>query len=227
MTIRLNRMAIIAAVVLLLGLLMTTGSRAQAIQLQSSESSIPNICQYVSKGLRLDTTASSPAMFVNVQGIYISASISGAKNPIFAGMPPVRSGDLAKLSACTLEKRFTTNKNATPAIPIHVPKSGIPVAEWPEAKQDGELIVSVEVEMKDDGPVVYHDLFREKLVILHARYFRHDVNDLSSVEHQCATAFPYSENSDTFLQLLTLAMRHCLYQPYVSQAQTLNNGEQK
>jgi hypothetical protein len=177
-----------------------------------------HICRYVSRGVRVDTTAPQPAIFKNIKGIYIGATISGHHSPAFEKAPVIESGDLAQLAECTITKYFKRNDadaRASP-VPVHIPNSSVPLVDWPETKQDGRLVVSVQLDLRDDGDAAYHGLFHDRLVLVHAGYFRHDINDIQSLAHQCATAFPYTDNPDRFLRLLTIAMRQCLYQPFSS-----------
>ena len=172
-------------------------------------------CRYVKSGARIITTDPKPKIFTNVKSIYIASELVGRTSLSADTLPLFEHVSLTQLAACTLQTHLATRKtkkNTISSRPIYIPEQS-QISEWPEAQEDGNLIVLVQAVIEESGSLDGQEL---KTVMINTRYYRHDVNDIETIYHQCSRTFSYTEDKSLLHQKLTLAMKTCLERPYVS-----------
>lgn len=182
-------------------------------------------CKYVRGGGWVETSAPKPQLFANVKAIYLLTSRVDNGLPELKTLPFFQPDNLALLAACTLHKRLQTKNSRGEMVsskPIYIPSRTTPLSDWAEAQDSNNLFVWVEAGLRDR--IYQNDIFPQKVVILHVRYFRPHVHDIDSLRHQsCAIPFSYVDDQDALHRLLTSAMRVCLYQPYVSRCMSIED----
>lgn len=174
------------------------------------------VCKYVGTPKpRLVTSVSPPRLFANVKGIYILATRGVWGSSETKHIPLFDDHSLATLAACTLQKTLTTpNTEATSAtkVPIYLPSpSDHDVSR--QRDQAGNLTAWIEVDISN-GAQFYDNLFTDRIVVLHVRFFRSDVNDFESLQEQCVSAFPYLDDKENLHRGLTHAMTTCLHKRF-------------
>lgn len=167
------------------------------------------LCKYVKRGPPGITSSSQkPLLFANVKGVYLWVQTDQTlkQNPI------LQWNSMSRLARCVVVGRLIQPKfgHHEPDIPVEIlpapaqhSRSG-GHATWPEADVPGNLIVWVTVKQVQG---------QEGLALLQARFYRPDVNHVSSMRPQCAHAFSYTDDIDETLRALTGAMG-CLRGPY-------------
>lgn len=183
------------------------GNDAIAKALPDSE-----LCKYVKRGLGITTSAPKPLIFANVKGVYlwVRAEKKLISNPLFEHDQPSR------LARCVVVGRLIAPEfdRNEPSIPVEMLPPGERKGpwfypDWPEAKKPGSLLAFVDIE---------HVRGRKDIALLHARFFRPDINHITNERAQCARVFTVSNDVDETLKALTSAMHFCLRRPFHSRA---------
>ena len=173
-------------------------------------------CQYVTGGPRIITTAPSPKIFTNVKNIYITSEVTGGHLLGQDALSLLDPKKLTLIAACTLQTQFAVkNKGgkSTSSKLIYTPNETNNVFTSPVAMENGTLIILVQAQIEDPSTLGGYD---QKIMTINTRYYRHDVNDITTIRHQCSRPFPYTDDNTLTHKRLTLALKDCLNRPYVS-----------
>ncbi len=163
-------------------------------------------CKHVTRGLRVETSAPKPPLFVNVENIYLKAAVDQGWSEL-KGIDFFHPVNLELLAACTLQMRLGHSK------PVYIPGRSTFIGEWPEVKKSGNLAIWVKIAMMDS---IFDLSYPSKTLALQVIYYRSDVNDAKNLKEQCVIPFPYSDDTDFLQKTLTRAIRTCLYKPYAT-----------
>lgn len=169
-------------------------------------------CKYAERGMVIDVTAPKPDIFLGIKRINVFGS-AHYEDPL-KNNPLFDSKNLSSLAACTIERYLTTPPAKTSSIPVKILDYPRIPFDWPEVKEEGNLIVWVNVNYHDGA--AYENLFDDGIVTVSAHYYRLETHDIEELQYQCDQAFPYVEDPEKLHKILTLAMSHCLKKPYRS-----------
>ncbi len=178
---------------------------------KNSLKEVDTLCKYANTPY-LTTSAVPAPFFQGVKGIYLNSSKYTFDELKLPFLEP--STKISELAGCILQRHLTVGKNKTPGIPIYIPeRKGIPMAFWPEAKDDGNIIIWIEIGMRQDPPW-FDKLTNGGLMMAKVIYARHGFDPIEQIHLQCASPFPYTKDQDKLLKFLTKALSTCLTHKY-------------
>ncbi|MDI1226241.1 MAG: hypothetical protein PSY14_00955 [bacterium] len=176
----------------------------------------PTLCKYAGSRKATGTTSASPEpFFKGVKGIYLaSSSYSSVRDLNIAFFEPEK---ISQIAACVLDRHFDTlanyDTNSISPIPIYIPqRDGIPLDLWPEAAGKGNVIIWIELGMREGKN--WFDDANSNLLMLKVIYARNDVTPIEQIGTHCSSPFPYTADKDKLLKFLSSAMRTCLAHKY-------------
>ena len=165
------------------------------------------LCRFVATGLKKVDEHPVVPIFSQLDGVYIWATkrgTGGLNIPFLSALPTIADIKLAQLTGCVYENRLHME---TKSVPVYVPLRDALIGDWHEAKQDRKLLVWVEISYEKirsqrSGSLV-------KFMLLHVRYYRHDLHSIDNVATSCLKFFPYMEEKNLLLREVTRAIEDC------------------
>lgn len=173
---------------------------------------IPACKNVVTNGQYTIDTSENSKLFTNIKAIFVGGVIEGYGARELMAVPFLQPDSLATLAACTLQVRNHVTKMGKPS-PTYVPVRAEPIEKWPEVSSDGNLIIRLSAEIRDEH--YQPTASKEKLLVLSVRYYRHDANQAEDMKYDCSEVVPFKENEDALQMAVTSSLRNCLYRaPY-------------
>mgnify|MGYP001387690855 CR=1 FL=1 len=180
--------------------------------------SIPG-CELIEHRTKLVTSQRTARIFANVQKIYLIASPDAPTVDTLQAFPFLEDVRFENLAACTLQEVIgTKNENGkkVPKKPITIVHKLDEIDNWGKSLDRGSLVIAVTLDLSVGWLKGYGG---DKLITLHTRYFRPDVNDIRSANQGCAQPVAYSSDSKIFQHRLAKAMYSCLNRKYSTEAE--------